>query len=322
MTSTAHKGPARSVVTCEPSQDGLRAVHERNTGCLSSDSADRVPAVVDGERRERQPAVVTQGRFPFGQPVLPRPPSANEPRPVFVLGAYPSGFHVAWWLPGYEERRTPDARALIVDNEPQVFWDGTGAAELLTRWRSAVGFADHSWGRVDLPAHGNNGPSGQWLAERILRPLGHRREDCWITDCLDTARLNPGQAKRIEESYLRHATQLDLPIPDLQPTPKGEGGILQEAKQGHLDRLTGELHRAKPELIVTLGNAALAIMRELVEVDSGDPGKGLREETYGTEVPAGVAGRQVRWLPLVHPRSGERVPKWREIHAGWVERRA
>jgi hypothetical protein len=64
--------------------------------------------------------------FPFGQPVLPRPPSATGSRAVFVLGAYPSGFHVAWWLPGREDHPTPDAKALIVDNEPEVFWDGDG----------------------------------------------------------------------------------------------------------------------------------------------------------------------------------------------------
>jgi hypothetical protein len=64
--------------------------------------------------------------FPFGQPVLPRPPSATGPRAVFVLGAYPSGFYVAWWLPGHEDRRTPDAKALIVDNEPEVFGTALG----------------------------------------------------------------------------------------------------------------------------------------------------------------------------------------------------
>jgi hypothetical protein len=137
--------------------------------------------------------------FPFGQPVLPRPPSATGPRAVFVLGAYPSGFHVAWWLPGSEDRRTSDAKALIVDNEPEVFWDGAGAADLFERWRRDVGFDDHSWGRVALPGAGHNGPSGQWLGDKILVPLGYRRTGCWITDCLDTARLNPGQRRQIRE---------------------------------------------------------------------------------------------------------------------------
>ena len=141
-------------------------------------------------------------RFPFGQPVLPRPPSATGPRAVFVLGAYLSGFHVAWWLPGRENPRTPDAKALIVDNEPEVFWDGAGAADLSEQWRRDVGFVD-SWGRVALPEAGHNGPSGQWLRDKILVPLGYRSTDCWITDCLDTARLNAGQRRRISKTYVR-----------------------------------------------------------------------------------------------------------------------
>jgi hypothetical protein len=129
-------------------------------------------------------------RFPFGQPVLPRPPSATEPRAVFVLEAYPSGFHVAWWLPGRENRRTPDAKALIVDNEPEVFWDGDGAADLFEQWRRDVGFVD-SWGRVALPEAGHNGPSGQWLRDKGADPdrraasFGRRSRVTW-SDCLES----------------------------------------------------------------------------------------------------------------------------------------
>ncbi len=35
-------------------------------------------------------------RFPFGRPVLPCKPSANGPRKVFILGAYPSALHIRW----------------------------------------------------------------------------------------------------------------------------------------------------------------------------------------------------------------------------------
>jgi hypothetical protein len=149
-----------------------------------------------------------------------------------LRGAYPSRFHVAWWLPDHENRSRPDARALIVDNEPEVFWDGSGAEEQLTRWRTAVGFDDRSWGRVDLPPAGNNGPSGQWLAEQILRPLGYVRAECWITDCLDTARVNPQQAKRIEDTYLPQVDRLRLPLPDM-PASASQVGVRAHARSGH-----------------------------------------------------------------------------------------
>lgn len=109
-------------------------------------------------------------------------------------------------------RRSPNPgrQALIVDNEPEVFWDGAGAADLFKQWRRDVGFVD-SWGRVALPEAGHNGPSGQWLRDKILVPLGHRRTDCWITDCLDTARLNAGQRRRIGKTYLQVGGRLGSP---------------------------------------------------------------------------------------------------------------
>jgi uracil-DNA glycosylase len=106
----------------------------------------------------------------------------------------------------------------------------------------------------------------------------------------------------------------------MEPTPTGESSIVREARGGHLERLSQELDTARPELIVTLGNAALRVLRLLVEIDSGDPGPGLAETSYGAEVHARLGARPVRWLPLVHPRSGERIPKWRQIHMRWVER--
>jgi uracil-DNA glycosylase len=106
----------------------------------------------------------------------------------------------------------------------------------------------------------------------------------------------------------------------MEPTPTGENGIVREAREGHLERLSRELDTARPELIITLGNAPLRVLRLLVEIDSGDPGPGLAEPRYGAEVRARLGARPVRWLPLVHPRSGERIPKWRQIHMRWVER--
>lgn len=105
----------------------------------------------------------------------------------------------------------------------------------------------------------------------------------------------------------------------MESTPTGDGGIVREAREGHLERLSRELDTARPELIVTLGNAALRALRLLVEIDSGDPGPALAKARYGAEVQARFGARPIRRLPLVHPRSGERIPKWRQIHLRWVE---
>jgi hypothetical protein len=104
-----------------------------------------------------------------------------------------------------------------------------------------------------------------------------------------------------------------------RPRPAKTASFVR-AREGHLERLSQELDTARPEMIITLGNAALRVLRLLVEIDSGDPGPGLAETSYGAEVRARLGARPVRWLPLVHPRSGERIPKWRQIHMRWVER--
>lgn len=66
------------------------------------------------------------------------------------------------------------------------------------------------------------------------------RTDCWITDCLDTARLNAGQQRRISETYLPVIDRLGLRIPNMEPTPTGENSIVREAREGHLERLSRE----------------------------------------------------------------------------------
>ena len=43
----------------------------------------------------------------------------------------------------------------------------------------------------------------------------------------------------------------------MEPTPTGESSIVREAREGHLERLSRELDTARPEMIITLGNAAL-----------------------------------------------------------------
>lgn len=253
--------------------------------------------------------------FAFGRPVLPRPPSTSEPRPAFVLGAYPSGLHVKW-TPSQpvEGQRFKPVRAMIVDNEPWPFWDGADAHEQFARWRGEVGWKDE-WGTVEPADPRFNGPSGTWVAQHILGPLGHTYDDTCISDCLDEARLNAGQAGRIVDTYEPLRPVLGLPPCTLQPVPAGENDIVSEA-QAHLDRLTAELAQCGPEVVVTLGNAAVRVMRQLLDPVDTHPKK-LVLDGYGTPIEATLNGRAVTWWPLVHPRSGENTPRWRDAHTAW-----
>lgn len=253
--------------------------------------------------------------FAFGAPVLPSKPSASGQRDIFVLGAYPSGLHIAWTPPQLEGLALKPIRAMIVHNEPTPFWDGSGASGHFDTWRRTVDWQDE-WGTATLTAASSNGPSGKWVVDHILSPLGVGSEGVCVSDCLDESRLNGGQAARIADTYAPVAERLGLPACTLRPVPKGESALVQETVASHLDRLRTEIRDCQPRVVVTLGNAALRVASHILELDRTAP-TALSRETYGSTLSAEFDGRSLEWLPLVHPRSGERTPPWPQIHASW-----
>jgi hypothetical protein len=234
------------------------------------------------------------------------------PRPLFVLGAYPSALHVAW---------SPQApyrpiRAIAVDNEPEPFWNGSGELARIEAWKQAVSFED-AWGVV--AACGRlNGSSGAWVDTRVLAPLKATRATAWITDCLDAYRCSAGLSARLADTYVPWAQEKGLPLPSLATHPS-ESEIVREALHGHLTRLKQELAAVAPEVIITLGNAALRVLRALVEVGAdADPGRKLshRRGEYGRPCAVRLTGRLVNWLPLAHPAAP--IP-YQAAHTRWVE---
>lgn len=253
-----------------------------------------------------------QSVFAFGAPVLPSKPSASGQRDIFVLGAYPSGLHISWTPPQLEGLALKPLRAMIVDNEPIPFWDGSNAPDYFEAWRRTVDWQDE-WGAATLAAASSNGPSGKWVVDHILTALGAGPDEVCISDCLDESRLNDGQSARIGDTYAPVAERLGLPACSLRPVPKGENALVQEAVAGHLDRLRAEIRDCQPRIVVTLGNAALRVASHVLELERQAPAA-LSRESYGSTIPAEFEGCPVEWLPLVHPRSGERTPPWPDIH--------
>jgi hypothetical protein len=246
--------------------------------------------------------------YPFGRPVTPRAPSASTPKPLFVLGAYPSAVHVEWHAPAPYSR----VQAIAVDDEPSPFWDGADQVVVVEQWKAAIGF-EKGWGAASANAR-FNGPCGQKLANNLFGPLHVPVTDAWITDCLDTYRGSEGGSRRIMDTYNPWACSAGLPAASIAPHPS-EGAIVREALAEHRRRLLDELATARPELIVTLGNAALRIMRELVEPT--DAPRTLAIESYGRECRARVRGQLVRWLPLAHPATPARYVA---AHSEWAKK--
>jgi len=103
------------------------------------------------------------GNFPFGEPVQALYQKERTPKKVFVLGVYASAVHAKW----IDNSGKVIVRALAVASEPYTFWTGEGADEIILK--------------INLPAEAGmlvpaekqfNGPSGNALDDKILKPLG------------------------------------------------------------------------------------------------------------------------------------------------------
>lgn len=249
--------------------------------------------------------------FPFGQPLLPREPSASGPRPAFILGAYPSALHIRWTPP-----EGKGVKALAVDNEPTPFWSGGDEAERVAAWKERVHYDEKRWGTA-APAGDLNGSTGQKLDTSILGPLGLTRADTWITDCLDTYRCGDEQAIRIFGRYNPFAHDRGLPLAILPEHPN-ENDIVSEAQRFHGKRLREEVRAASPDWVITLGNAALRVLTGLLdEVPASAPDRLIPSDTYDQVLEVRLLGHNIRWLPLAHPAAPS---DYRVAHEQWCAR--
>ena len=133
-------------------------------------------------------------------------------------------------------------------------------------WRGDIGWYE-AWGGVEVPAD-LNGPSGAKVDALVLRPLRLARDDTWITDCLDTYRMSTAVQRALVSVYDPLTPQLGLPPHNLHPHPT-KSQIVAEAVAVHRNRLRDEIRRCQPELVVTLGNAALRTLRAVVDTRRG-----------------------------------------------------
>jgi uracil-DNA glycosylase len=119
----------------------------------------------------------------------------------------------------------------------------------------------------------------------------------------------------VEDVYEPFARVHALPPAELAPHPS-EAQIVSDGIDQNLARLRRELTAAAPDVIVTLGNAALRVLRKLLG-DSAAPTK-LTVTDYGTEPSVNLNGHGMSWLPLAHPAA---PGPYRVAHETWMARR-
>lgn len=250
------------------------------------------------------------GIFPFGQPVLPLVQQNRTEKKVFVLGVYASAVHARWIGMDNQEK----IHAVAVASEPEIFWRGSlEAAEKIVSSIELPKGAGYL-----LPASPHlNGPSGLVLDERILNPFGYTRNDAWLCDLVPHSCMNKGQENALDREYAPVQKAFCLPDYSWPRVPR------MLASQDRRLEIEHELLESGASVIVTLGDQPLKWFTRNYGTKSELASYGQTPAEYGRFHPIVVGDKELRLLPLVHPRQAGRLgahsPHWAELHDSWAD---
>lgn len=244
--------------------------------------------------------------FPFGMPVRAVEQKDRSPKKAFVLGVYASAVHARWVGADGKQKVT----ALAVASEPEIFWRGDNAAEIISSIQIPA-----ELGRLEVPKNTSfNGPSGMALDHHFLAPLGLSRKDVWLCDLLPESRVNPAQRAAIEKHYNSVADQYGLPpatVPDFD-----DSLVRSQARR---NQILEELHQSQADTIILLGDYPVKYF--LKEVSNCKRSKLSEFEPYGVPVQVSIQSKIYSVIALCHPRQAARLgmssQSWYEKHARW-----
>lgn len=182
-------------------------------------------------------------KFTFGEPVLKVEQKDKSPKKVFILGVYASAVHAKWL--SIEGKIL--INALAVASEPEIFWRGENAQDIISR----IKIAEETCKLI--PADNKfNGPSGRTLDEEYLKPLGLSLDKCWLCDLVSHSMINPNQVKAIkrnkayfQEYKLKRYNMTSAAIKNRK---------IDSARQAEI---VSEIKKSKAEYLITLGDEPL-----------------------------------------------------------------
>ncbi len=246
--------------------------------------------------------------FPFGQQLKPLRQEDKSPKKVFVLGVYASAVHARWKKDG-----EVICQALAVASEPRIFWDGN--EQEARKIIDAVNIPKEL-GVLEPASRQLNGPSAKVLDNNILAPLGFKREDAWLCDCLPETRINSSQAKAIREKYNPLIEQYGLNSVTIPARPS------YFCDQKRSEEITQELMQSEAELLVLLGDIPIAqYLKKVADVPYSTLGEYVDLYGYGNCTETIICGKNIKVLPLAHPRQigalGAHSERWNLAHKEW-----
>jgi uracil-DNA glycosylase len=250
--------------------------------------------------------------FPFGAKLQKVEQTDRSTKSHFILGVYASAVHAKW----IDVSGKVKVKALAVASEPYIFWRGDGVEEVIERLNKNV---PEEVGRLETTQNKFNGPSGDALDEKYLKPLKLTREDCWLSDIIPFSRLNPNQQKAIEREYSPLTKKYNLPECTIPYFSKAE---LNDATR--CQEILTELKLSKADTIILLGDEPIKhFLKFYCEnkyrrlTDFGDS-----PSDYGRKIQIGIDRKKYTVIPLAHPRQvnklGKSSMKWFERHETWI----
>lgn len=251
--------------------------------------------------------------FPFGQRLHPVKQRDMSPKKAFVLGVYASAVHARW----IDKEGKQVVAALAVASEPEIFWTGHDAQEQIEKIKLPEGA-----GKLVLPGHNLNGPSGRALDELYLKPLGLIRDNTWLCDIIPETRLNPHQWNAINRTCNQMKKEFNLPKVTI---PKFRQSELNSEKRR--SEIFDEILQSKADTLILLGDLPIKHFLNYFSETHFDnlATFGTTIETYGQSHEIKNAGKTYQVIPLCHPRQAQRLGAsskvWYEFHRNWVQRR-
>ena len=250
-------------------------------------------------------------QYPFGERSLPLTQEDRSPKKVFVLGVYASAVHARWKKGG-----EVICEALPVADEPVLFWDGNPEEEkeIISRIRipEELGVLEPVGNRI-------NGPVSRVLDEDILAPLGFARDDAWLCDCLNEARLFPSEYIEIRDKYNPLIKEYDLNDVTIRKRPV----VFCDDRRAR--EISEEIIESQAELLVLLGDIAIGqFLRKAAKVPYRTLQDYSEEYGYGNRSEVTIRGKQIEILPVAHPRQigvyGAYNEKWHKAHMEWEKK--
>jgi hypothetical protein len=247
--------------------------------------------------------------FPFGQRLKKVEQIDRTPKKAFVLGVYASAVHAKW----IDANGNLKVQALAVASEPEIFWTGGNAAEII-----AEIIIPKELGRL-LPANSNlNGPSGKALDTQYLAPLKLNRKTTWLCDLIPESRINGNQRKALDKHY-----PADL-IQKYNLSPATIPDFTKDISNERREEILKELEQSKAETLILLGDQPIFNFLSFWG-NSSYPSLenfGSTADRYGKSHELKINNKPYNVIPLCHPRQafGYRNKKWKDLHDNWVNK--